>query len=115
MFENKELYVWLDEHVQELINELKEKRYSDKSSRIIYDSFVRAIELLSENPHAGIKIPKRLIPDLYITRFGARNLWKINLANFWRLIYWIDGDEVKVISMVVDVIDHKKYNKIFNY
>jgi len=32
------------------------------------------------------------------------------------MIYWIDGlSKVKIVSFVVDIIDHKKYDEIFGY
>lgn len=46
---------------------------------------------------------------------GTDRLWKIDLVGFWRLIYTITGDEVKIIAFVLEFMDHNKYNKLFGY
>jgi len=48
-------------------------------------------------------------------KYGTDRLWKIDLVGFWRLIYTITGDSVKVIAFVLEFMDHDKYNKIFGY
>lgn len=41
---------------------------------------------------------------------------EIDLAHYWRIVYTIfpEGD-IEIINFVIDIIDHKKYNKIFGY
>ena len=67
------------------------------------------------NPHKGIQISKKQIPKEYIVNYGVTNLWKINLPDFWRMIYTITGNELEIISILLEFMDHKKYNKIFGY
>ena len=43
------------------------------------------------------------------------NLFRMELSQFWRLLYYVAGDEVKVIAIVFEICDHSTYNKIFGY
>ena len=47
----------------------------------------RAIDDLGENAYCGIQIPKRLIPKVYIEKYGIDNLWKYDMPRGWRLLY----------------------------
>lgn len=48
-------------------------------------------------------------------RYGTDRLWRIELIGYWRLIYTIIGDEVKIITFILEFMDHKRYDKIFGY
>jgi mRNA-degrading endonuclease HigB of HigAB toxin-antitoxin module len=48
-------------------------------------------------------------------KYNAQNLWRVELANFWRMLYTIKGDEIEVICFVLDIVSHKEYDKIFGY
>ena len=58
-------------------------------------------------------IAKRLIPKEY----GVKNLFRVELPNFWRMIYALRTEEnqIEIIAFVLDIFDHKKYNKRFGY
>lgn len=75
----------------------------------------KGIEKLKFDFKYGKHISKDKIPDEYIEKFGVENLWKLDLNSFWRLIYTIRGDEVEVISIVIEVLDHKSYDRKFGY
>jgi len=122
VFKDKEVKVILEEEVNEVYKELNElvgeeiKKGIDKSEhQVLLKSINRAIELLKDNPFIGIQIPKRLIPKKYIEKFDVTNLWKFNLANYWRMIYTVTSEGIKIISLVLDIIDHKTYDKLFGY
>ena len=61
------------------------------------------IDLLKENPFYGNNIPKKLIPKTY------------DVPNLWRMLYTIKGDRIEIICFILNIVDHKKYNKIFGY
>ncbi|MFP4118477.1 MAG: hypothetical protein ACLFTH_00290 [Candidatus Woesearchaeota archaeon] len=108
----KKLYLDLKQDVE---LEIKKGRFGTKKQKL-FSSINRAIEKLKENPQYGIHIKKKQIPQRYIELFDVKNLWKVDLAGFWRLIYWIHGtDEIQIVSFVVDILDHKTYNKRFQY
>ncbi|MBC8500759.1 MAG: hypothetical protein ISS25_00175 [Nanoarchaeota archaeon] len=108
----KKTYLFLKKEVKE---ELEIRKIGTENQTIL-KSIEKTIEKLKENPQYGTHIKKKQIPKYYIEKLDVRNLWKCDLANFWRLIYWIDGlNQVKIISFVVDIMNHKQYNKIFGY
>lgn len=75
----------------------------------------RGIAKLARDREAGKKIPKHLIPREYVKKYGVNNLWKLNLDHSWRMIYTIVGDEVGLVSVVLDVLNHKTYDRKFGY
>ena len=75
----------------------------------------RALEDIKSNPFCGIQIPKRLIPKEYVKKFDIHNVWKYNLPNSWRLIYSIKGSELIILSIVLEWLDHKEYERRFGY
>lgn len=64
---------------------------------------------------AGKKVPRKLWPKEYIKKYGITNLWKLKLDSNWRMLYTIVGDQVELIGIVLDVMDHKKYDRKFGY
>jgi len=89
----------------------KEKGIENSEEIRLINSIKSKIELLKRNPFFGDNFPKRLIPKNY----DVPNLWRIELSNFWRMIYTIRGDNIEIICFVLNITDHKKYNKIFGY
>ena len=89
-----------------------EEIYDKDLKRQLNNAFIN----LSENAFCGIHIPKKLIPKEYIKRFGEiSNLWKYNLPDAWRLIYTIKNNKVMVLSVILEWIDHKTYERRFKY
>ncbi len=101
-----------DEHVKKAFEDLKKSKTEDKR---LYKSITDAVEDIQKNAFCGIQIPKNLIPAVYIKKYGIRNLWKYNLPNAWRLLYTVIGTEVKIISIVIEWLDHKNYERRFKY
>ena len=68
-------------------------------------------------------MPKRQIPGKYLQDYEVTNLWKLNLSGYWRMVYTLkqpqrDSAEVEIITIwldILDIVDHKKYDKIFGY
>ncbi len=76
----------------------------------------KALNNLKENAFCGIQIPKRLIPKEYPKKFGKlTNLWKYNLPGAWRLIYTVKDSKISILSVLLEWMDHKTYEKRFNY
>lgn len=78
-------------------------------------SIKQKIEFVKANPFYGNNIPKLLIPKEYIIKYNAKNLWRVELTNYWRMLYTIKGDLVEVICFILDIINHKEYDKKFGY
>ena len=75
----------------------------------------KGLSKLEVDKEAGKRIKKELIPAYYNAKYEVTNLWKLNLDNFWRMIYTIMGDDVKLMTIVLDVLDHKSYDRRFGY
>ena len=43
------------------------------------------------------------------------NLWKYDLPRGWRLMYSVARDEVIVISIILEWLPHKEYERRFGY
>ncbi len=81
----------------------------------LYEQINRVFDNLKNNPFCGIKIPKKLWPKEYIKMYKLTNLWKYDLPDAWRLIYTVEADEVRIVSIVLDWLDHKHYERKFKY
>ena len=75
----------------------------------------QALDNLEQNAFCGIQIPKRQIPKEYVKRYQVKNLWKYDLPNAWRLIYSVQGGRPVVVSIVLEWMTHKEYNRRFKY
>lgn len=102
-----------EKQVKELRGILKEK--NSKFHRQLLIAIERAKDNLLIDSHYGIQIKKKFIPNELIKRYSIINLWKINLPNHWRMIYTITGNELEIISILLEFMDHKDYNKLFGY
>jgi hypothetical protein len=96
---------------------LQERSGSSKEERMILDSLQRKLDLLRGNPHYGNPIKKNLIPSFYKKKYAANNLFRVELPKFWRMLYTLtnDASEIEIIAFIVDVLDHKEYDKKFGY
>ncbi len=121
-FKGKEIKVVLSAEATEEYNELNrivgdelQRGVTSSVHQSIFRSIERVKSWLKENPFAGDQVKKGQIPDCYIQKYAITNLWRIELSNYWRLIYTIQSDEVEIIDFVLDIIDHKEYDKKFGY
>lgn len=113
----KNVRVIFSPEAEEVYNNLNEKAPNSKQERIIFNAINKKIELIKSNIHYGEPIPKNLIPKEYKVKYNVANLFWVGLPNFWRMIYTLtDGEtKIEIISFILDVLDHKQYNKKFGY
>jgi hypothetical protein len=104
--------VFADDKVKKLYEELKDTNSEEKE---LFDWLNNAFDRISENAFCGIQISKRLIPNEYIKTYQIDNLWKYNLPRSWRLLYSVARDDVVIISIVLEWMPHKTYERIFKY
>ena len=78
---------------------------------VLYKSF----QIISENPSAGKQICHSLIPKVYLKKHNIKNLWKYNLPNAWRLLYSVENNRILVVSIILEWMNHKDYERRFNY
>lgn len=72
-------------------------------------------EFIKYNPFYGDNISKNIIPKAYVIKYDTKNLWRVELTNYWRMLYTIKGDQIEIICFILDIIDHKRYDKKFGY
>lgn len=102
-----------DDTIKKAYFELEKGKFHEKQLKEWLD---RAAEDLKKNAFCGIQIAKKLIPKEYHAKYGPLdNLWKYNLPDAWRLIYTIKRDKVVVLSIVLEWMTHKDYEKRFGY
>jgi hypothetical protein len=82
---------------------------------LLYKFLDRATDDIKTNPKCGIAVPKRLIPKIYVQKYGINNLWKYDLPNAWRLVYSITGNEIEIIAILLEWFSHKDYERRFKY
>ena len=90
--------------------QLKEGKENTEEMQLLR-SIKQKSDLIKANPFYGNSIKKEMIPKSY----NVQNLWRVELTGYWRMLYTIKGDQVEVICFILDIIDHKKYDKKFGY
>jgi len=103
------------EDLNKIIIEEISKGITKSENQTLFNSIKDKIELLKMNPEYGIHIPKDRIPKEYVKNYEVNNLWKANLSGSWRMLYTIKGSEIEIISLILDIINHKEYDKKFRY
>jgi mRNA-degrading endonuclease YafQ of YafQ-DinJ toxin-antitoxin module len=93
----------------------KNAKLGNKDNLLLQKIIDKGIEKLKYSFKYGDHIPKKQIPKEYFKKYGVENLWKLNLNGFWRMIYTVRGDEIEVISIILEVLNHKEYDKKFGY
>lgn len=101
-----------DEKLKKAYEKLKDSKTEDKN---LYKWISRAIDYLEGDAFCGIQIPKRLIPRVYIKKYDIDNLWKYDLPRGWRLMYSVAKGEILIISIIIEWMAHKEYEKRFKY
>jgi len=100
--------IFADSATEEAFNSLPENDWLKKAIE-------RAIEKLKENVFTGQKIKNELIPKEYVKKYRVNNIWWYPLPNAWRLIYSIAADKVEILAVIIEYMDHKNYERRFNY
>ncbi len=68
-------------------------------------------DFIKANPFYGDNIEKKKIPKEY----NVSNLWRVELTGYWRMLYTLKGDQIEIICFILDILNHKDYNKKFGY
>jgi len=96
--------------------ELKESfQELEKTDPRLYKEIQKALEEISKNSFYGRNVKKDLIPKEIKQKYKIDNLWIYNLRKDWRLIYSLGRDEIELIAVVLDWMDHKDYENLFGF
>jgi len=104
--------VFVDKKTEDSFDALEEGKFEDRK---LHKFIERAIQDLKRDPTIGTRVPKRLIPKEYSQKFSINNLWKYNLPGAWRLLYTLKGNDVEIISIILEWLSHPEYEKLFKY
>ena len=96
---------------------LNKESTSAKLEHTLLNAIHKKSAFVKANPHYGNPIAKSLIPAIYKVKYGATNLFRVELPFYWRMLYALtDGDtENEIIAFVIEILDHKEYDKRFGY
>lgn len=73
------------------------------------------LELVKDNPQIGNRIQYERIPKCYIAAYGIPNLFRVEISGGWRLVYSFTGKPDQRTIYVLEIFDHKDYEKRFGY
>jgi len=109
--------VVLSPEAEEVYKHLNKEAPTSKTERMILNAINKKVELIKMNSHYGDPIAKDLIPQEYKEKYDVKNLFRVELPNYWRMLYTLTDDETKIeiIAFVLDLVDHSTYNKKFGY
>jgi len=109
--------VVLSPEAEEAYRYLTAEAIKSKTARSILNSINKKKELMKANPHYGDPVAKDRIPKEYVIKYGISNLFRVELSNFWRMLYTLTNDEteIEIIAFILDIINHKQYDKKFGY
>ncbi|MFH0837439.1 MAG: hypothetical protein V1870_04880 [Candidatus Aenigmatarchaeota archaeon] len=94
---------FVDENLKNTFDRLKDSSYEEKR---LHEWLLRAFRDIQENAFCGTQISKKLMPSEFIKNYGIKNLWKYNLPNAWRLLYSIEAEEIKIVSIILEWMNH---------
>ncbi len=103
-----EKVVFVDADLEKVFNQMSDKDPIKKGIK-------RAIGFIQDNFSCGRNVRKDLIPKKLIDKYLINNLWIYDLPNGWRLIYSVTRDEIEIITVILDWMNHKDYEKLFGY
>ncbi|MFH0715139.1 MAG: hypothetical protein V1847_05350 [Candidatus Diapherotrites archaeon] len=98
--------------LKKTFEELSRGKFEEKE---LFRFLERAMADLKANPFCGIRIPEKQWPKEYVQKYNINNLYKYDLPKGWRLIYSIRGNEVEIISVVIEWFSHPEYERRFRY
>ena len=113
----KRARIILSDQAQEVYDYLNKEAPKSKLERMILNAINNKKEFIKTNPHYGVPIAKDRIPLEYKVKYGATNLFRVELPDFWRMLYTLTNNdsEIEIIVFVLDIMGHNRYNKKFCY
>lgn len=113
----KIIRVKLSPEAEVVYKHLNEEAPHSKTERMILKAVNQKVEFIKANPHYGDPLGKDKIPYEYKEKYHVTNLFRVELPGFWRMLYTLTDSEteVEIIAFVLDIFDHKEYNKKFGY
>lgn len=99
------------EALNKVIGEQKARGETNSSEMQLLKSIKQKSDLIKLNPGYGDKIAKKLIPK----NLDVSNLFRVELTGYWRMLYSIEGNNIEIVAIILYLVDHHTYDKIFGY
>ncbi|MAG20468.1 hypothetical protein CL618_03490 [archaeon] len=103
------------EKLNKIIGEQKLKGKTTSEEIKLWKGIQRSFDLIQENPFYGRNAKKKQIPEIYLIKHEVKNLFIVDLPLFWRMIYTLESDKIEIVSFILDIFNHKDYNKKFGF
>lgn len=103
---------FVNEKVKKSFEELSNGNFEEKELK---KHIERAFKDICKNHACGIQVPKRLIPKEYLKKYGVHNVYKYDLPNAYRLLYSVENTTIFILSIILEWLDHKEYERRFQY
>ncbi len=110
--------VHFEQPAQDAFDDLKQRAPSEKLARSLFNAVNRQVERIKQDRECGHPYAKHRIPQVYRERYGATNLFRLELSQFWRLTYTISSfrkPDGRIIVLILDILTHPEYDKLFGY
>src|SRR3989344_3019387 len=101
--------IFADEELKKIFESLE---FKDER---LYKEIEEALKVIKQDVFFGRNVKKKLIPKELIRKYELDNLWIYNLRKDWRLLYTITNNEVEVLAIVLDWMNHKDYERLFGF
>ncbi|MDO8339295.1 MAG: hypothetical protein Q7T16_01415 [Candidatus Burarchaeum sp.] len=101
----------------ETYRHLKETAATSKFDRAILKSVDYKCDRIAADFQYGKSVGKGKIPVSYILKYGATNLFHVELANRWRMSYSTEkgNDDGEIRANILEISSHPDYDKKFKY
>lgn len=86
-----------------------------KKDDALYKVVRNIINDLKNDKIVGIRLKREQIPKYYIKRHNVNAVFKVDLPGYWRLIYGITAIHGEKKALLMELFDHKRYDKRFGY
>ena len=108
------IYVLLEDELTRKVEELRRQAAAGaKDPQMLVKSLDRIFGILAREFQHGEVVPKSRIPATLVARFDLSNLYVEDLPGFRRMLYTVEGDESAVTVIILMVIDHDEYDRLF--
>ena len=85
------------------------------------DPIKKALKRAFEDIENNFRIGRPVTKDVYnkkgikrvLKKYGVDNLRIYDLPSAWRLIYSVSRDQIQVIAIILEWMNHKEYEKLF--
>lgn len=94
---------------------VKDRKRQNPTYKQILVSIDDAKDNLAFDPYYGNQIPRKYLNKKIINFYGVDKIFRVELVGYWRLLYTIITDESLIVVLILDFMDHNRYNKLFGY